>query len=338
MSDEIDQAVAPRRKKISIVSPCYNEELNVEYCYNTVKELFEKELSSYEREHIFSDNCSSDRTVEILREIAAKDKSVKIILNSRNFGGFRSIFNALTYATGDATLVFLAVDLQDPPELLPEFVRHWESGFEVVAGARRQREEGAILRFCRHVFYRLVNGLSDFEIPPDVGEFQLIDQKVWRVVVNNHDHYPFIRGIIASAGFKRIIVPYTWKRRKHGKSKTNFGALIDQALNGIFSFTNAPLRFCSLVGLGLAGACVLYAMAALALQILEPGLAPPGISTLIVALFFLGGVQLFFIGMLGEYVTAIHAQVRRSNAIVVERELINIDPADRIARKKALES
>jgi glycosyltransferase involved in cell wall biosynthesis len=311
---------------ISIISPCYNEEENVETCYNAVLALFAPggALARHEREHIFSDNASQDGTVEILRRLAAKDPAMKVILNARNFGPFRSNFNALRYATGDAILVFLPVDLQDPPELIPEMVGHWENGIEVVAGARANREETLVLRACRRIFYRLVNTLSDFEIPENVGEFQLIDRKVWEVVVSHRDHYPYIRGIIASAGFRRLILPYRWQARKRGISKNNALRLIDQALNGIFSFTDVPMRVSSLLGFVLASLALLYALFTILLSLLHTGQAPAGTKTIIVALFFFSGVQLMFIGMLGEYITAIHAQVRRG-PMVVERERININ-------------
>lgn len=221
-------------KTISVVSPCYNEEANVRKCYETVKAIFDSELPDYQREHIFSDNASTDQTVEVLREIANEDPTVKIIVNARNFGPFRSTFNGLHYATGDAVLVMLPVDLQDPPELIPEFVRHWENGVDVVAGARSNREEGFVMRMGRHAFYQIVNRLSDFEIPPDVGEFQLIDRKVLQSVLSYKDHYPYLRGIIASCGYKKLIIPYRWRARKRGISKATLPVLVDQALNGIF--------------------------------------------------------------------------------------------------------
>jgi glycosyltransferase involved in cell wall biosynthesis len=325
-------------KTISVVCPCYNEEENVRICYETVKGIFAAELPHYRLEMIFSDNSSTDGTVDILREIAAEDRDVKVIVNSRNFGPFRSLFNGLRYAEGDAVLVFLPADLQDPPELIPEFVRYWENGVEVVAGARENREESTALRTCRGVFYAIVNRLSDFEIPKNVGEFQLIDRKVWEVVVSNHDHYPYIRGIIASCGFRRVIVPYTWRARKRGISKNNVMRLIDQALNGIFSFTNAPMRVCTFVGFGLSAICILYALGSLLAFFFAPNFAPRGTMTIIVALFFLSGVQLAFIGMLGEYVTSIHAQVRRG-PIVIERERLNVDapPASPPGRPPARE-
>ncbi|MBC9034090.1 glycosyltransferase family 2 protein [Sphingomonas sp. JC676] len=312
------------RKKISIISPCFNEAGNVERCHQVVRDLFAGPLSEYDCEHIFADNASTDGTPDILRGIAARDPSVKVILNARNFGPFRSMFNALRSATGDAVVVFLAVDLQDPPEKIVDFVRLWETGVEIVAGARVNRQESLMLRLCRGAFYQIVNRLSDIDIPVNVGEFQLIDRKVWKAVVEHNDHYPYVRGIIASVGFSRVIVPYTWEARKVGISKNNLPRLVDQALNGIFSFTNAPMRACTFAGFGLAALCLLYALGSVAAYFLVPGMAPRGMMTVIVSLFFLSAIQLIFIGILGEYVTSIHSQVRRG-PMVVERERINFE-------------
>jgi polyisoprenyl-phosphate glycosyltransferase len=315
-------------KTISIISPCFNEADNVRACRDAVKALFAADgpLAAYRCEHIFADNASTDGTVDILREMATADTSMKVILNARNYGPFRSNFNALRAATGDAVLVFLPVDLQDPPEMIAEFVKLWESGVEVVAGARANREESLLLRACRGTFYRIVRSLSDIDIPIDVGEFQLIDRKVWQAVIQHDDHYPYIRGIIASVGFRRVIVPYTWAARKQGISKNNLPRLIDQALNGIFSFTSVPMRICSFLGLGMAALCFLYAMVSVGMWFFSPDLAPRGTVTMIVALFFLSGIQMAFIGILGEYVTSIHAQVRK-RPLVVERERLNMDEA-----------
>lgn len=314
-------------KKITVVSPCYNEEDNVAQCHEAMRAIFARDLPGYAREHIFVDNASTDRTVEILRAIAAGDPSVRIVVNARNFGVFRSTFNGLRHATGDATLVMLPVDLQDPPELLPEFVALWEQGYEVVAGARSTREEGWMLRTSRKAFYRIINALSDFELSPDVGEFQLIDRKVLAAVLSHNDHYPYIRGIIASVGFRRIIVPYVWKARKRGLSKHSLMMITDQALNAIFAFTKAPMRFCTFAGAGIAALCILFSVLSVIGYLLGAGIAPRGTTTIIVALFFLSGIQLLFIGMLGEYITAIHNQVR-GGPVVIERELINFVTED----------
>lgn len=312
------------RKLITVVSPCFQEEDNVERCYRAVKRIFDEHLPGYRREHIFSDNASNDDTVRILKEIARHDPGVKIIVNARNYGLFRSTFNAFSYAEGDAVLLMLPVDLQDPPELLPEFVKLWEQGYEVVAGARAEREEGLVMRGCRRIFYLIVNKLADFDIPENVGEFQLVDRKVLDAMMTHRDQYPYIRGLVASVGFRRVIVPYTWVERYSGKSKLRLGTLIDQALNGIFSFSSLPMRLATLLGFALSALCVLYAVAMVFAYFLMPGAAPRGITTLLVSVFFLSGVQLAFVGMLGEYVVAIHAQVRHG-AAVVERERVNVN-------------
>ena len=321
-------------KTITVVSPCYNEEDNVENCYEVVKAIFAKDLPNYRCEHVFVDNASTDKTVDILRGIAARDPSVKVVVNARNFGVFKSTFNGLQYATGDAVLVMLPVDLQDPPDLLPEFVGLWEQGYEVVAGARSTREEGLIIRSSRKAFYRIVNALSDFELSPDVGEFQLIDKKVLAAVLAHNDHYPYIRGIIASCGFKRVIIPYVWKARKKGVSKHNLIMMVDQALNAIFAFTKAPMRFCTFAGLALAAFCLLFSLFSVFAYFFGASIAPRGTTTIIVSLFFLSGIQLLFIGMLGEYITAIHNQVR-GGPVVIEAERINIDGAEKDAKKSA---
>lgn len=314
-------------KTISVISPAYNEEENVRRCHERLKAIFAEQLPAYRLEHIFADNASTDRTPDILREMAAEDPGVKVILNARNFGPFRSLFNALRYATGDAVLVFLPVDLQDPPELIPEFVRHWEQGIEVVAGARRNRKEAGWLKLSRSLFYRIVNAMSDFELPVDVGEFQLVDRKVWAAMMQHDDHYPYVRGIIASVGFKRLIIPYDWGVRDRGISKNNLPRLIDQAMNGVFSFTNAPLRLCIYIGFVVAILSFLYGIFSAIAYFFAPGVAPPGVTTIITAVFFLSAIQMIFIGVLGEYVTSIHSQVRR-RPLVVERDRLNIDPGE----------
>ncbi len=319
------------RKKITVVSPCYNEEDNVGICYETVKAIFDEHLPGYDREHVFVDNASTDTTVEILRELAANDDSVKVVVNARNFGVFKSTFNGMRYSTGDATLLMLPVDLQDPPELLPEFVNLWEQGYDVVAGARSTREEGFFLRNYRKAFYRIVNRLSEFEIEPDVGEFQLVDRKVLDAVLRHKDNYPYIRGIVASVGFKRITRHYTWKERKHGKSKHNYYMMVDQALNAIFAFTKAPARFCTLAGFFIAMACIIFSVFSVILYLFDTSIAPRGTTTIIVALFFLSGIQLLFIGILGEYITSIQAQVR-GGPMVIEKELINIEESGEATR------
>jgi transketolase C-terminal domain/subunit/glycosyltransferase involved in cell wall biosynthesis len=313
------------RKLISILTPCYNESENVRDCYLAVRRLFETTLANYDYEHIFADNASTDDTVRILKEIAADDPRVKIIVNARNFGPFRSAFNALLSARGDAVLVFLAADLQDPPEMIPEFIRRWEDGHEVVYAVRKRREESAVLRFLRRVYYRIVDKFAYASIPPDVGEFQLIDRVVVEALRRFDDYYPYIRGMIAMCGFRSTGIDYTWRARRKGISKNRWYHLVDQGLNGIISFSNAPMRICGMIGLVLSALSILYAAIQFGINVLFlREFAAPGIATLIVALFFFSGVQLLFLGVVGEYVMATHAQVRR-RPLVIERERVNFE-------------
>lgn len=314
------------RKLISVLTPCLNESTNVRDCHLAVRRLFETALADYDYEHIFCDNASTDDTVEILRGLAREDRRVKVIVNARNFGPFRSAFNGLLNARGDAVVVFLAADLQDPPELIVDFVRRWESGYEVVYGVRRRREEGWLLALLRKVYYRVVNQFASTTIPPDVGEFQLIDRVIVEALRGFDDYYPYIRGMIASCGFRSTGIDYTWVARRKGRSKNRWYHLVDQGLNGIISFSNVPMRICLATGFLLSGASMAYALIQLLINLVYfRELAPAGTATLIVALFFFSGVQLLFLGIVGEYVMAIHSQVRR-RPVVIERERVNFEP------------
>lgn len=316
-------------KTISIVTPCYNEEENVRDCYEAVRQLFERELAGYRREHIFCDNASTDRTLKILREIAAGDDSVRIIVNARNFGPLKNTFNGVMASSGDAVLLFLPADLQDPPELLPQFVKLWEDGNEIVYGIRATREEGWMMRTLRNMYYRLLTRFSEFLVPPGVGDFQLVDRRVVDNMRKVRDGYPFMRMMTFECGGQAIGVPYTWRARKKGFSKNKATALIDQGLNGLISFTNAPLRLGLFAGFTLSFLSIVYALANFLVGLIRyQKIADPGILTLIVAIFFFGGVQLFFMGMIGEYILAIYGQVR-DKPVVFERERINfVSPRD----------
>ncbi|MBM10331.1 MAG: glycosyltransferase [Magnetovibrio sp.] len=322
------------KKTISIVTPCYNEEESIRICYDAVRNLFDTELSNYNREHIFCDNASKDMTTDILRDIASKDTNVKVILNARNFGPMRSNFNGVMNASGDAVLLFLPADLQDPPELIPEFVQLWETGNEVVFGIRTLREEPLLMRLMRKVFYRLVSSLSYVDFPIDVGDFQLVDRKVVNAMMLYEDSYPFMRMMTFECGFKSIGIPYTWRSRQDGKSKNRFIHLIDQGLNGLVTFSRVPLRLSLFGGFALALACILYAIVSILITIFsDTASSQPGIPTLIVALFFFTGIQLFFIGMLGEYILSIHGQVRKQ-PMVIERERINFSVSNKNNRPR----
>jgi len=314
-------------KIISIITPCFNEEQNVVECHEAVKRVFEG-LEDYDFEHIFADNASTDNTLERLRELADRDKRIKVIVNSRNFGPLRSCFNALLSCGGDAAVVMLAADLQDPPELIPEFIKKWESGYEIVYGIRKKREGNAMLSLVKKFYYRLANQTSLVNLPPDTGEFQFIDRMVIEALREYDDYYPYLRGMIASCGFKSTGVEYTWQARKKGRSKSNLYHLVDLALNGLISFSNLPLRICILIGFLLAAGSIIYALSQLIINIIFfHQLVNPGMASLLVGIFFFTGVQLFFLGVIGEYISAIHFQVKR-RPLIIERERINFNIPD----------
>ena len=315
---------AARRKLISVVTPCYNEEEGIRECYEAVRRVFDEHLAGYDREHIFADNASTDRTLAILKEIAAIDPAVKIIVNARNFGPMRSHFNGVKAASGDAALLFMPADLQDPPDLLPQFVEKWEQGWEVVYGVRANRVEGFPMKQIRKFYYRLVSGTTYLDMPPDVGDCQFVDGQVLRVIQRFEDHYPFVRSMAFEVGFRATPLPYTVQARRRGISKNRLFHLVDQGLNGLISFSTVPLRIALYAGIVIALLSVIFAIVNVILTFVLNQDIPRGTPLLITALFFFSGVQLFFIGFLGEYVLSIHNQVK-ARPLVVERERVNFD-------------
>lgn len=229
-------------KTISVVTPCYNEEENIRDCYDTVRKIFEQELPSYKREHIFCDNASTDKSLAILREIAAADPCVKVIVNSRNFGPTPSTYNGVLAATGDAVLMFLPADMQDPPSLLPRFVKLWEAGNDIVYGIRAEREEGLVLRSVRRIYYWAVSKLSYIAVPPDVGDFQLVARPVIEAMRQIEDAFPYMRMMTFECGFTAVGVPYRWVARAKGISKNRLHHLVNEGMNGLITFSNAPMR------------------------------------------------------------------------------------------------
>jgi glycosyltransferase involved in cell wall biosynthesis len=299
-------------KKISIITPCYNEENNVRDCYETVKEVITKSLPNFTYEHIFADNASTDATLSKLKEIASQDVNVKVISNSRNVGPFRNMWNAMKSATGDAVIPFLPADMQDPPSVIPKFVSNWESGDLVVYGIRANRQEAWIMRKLRSTYYRLIRRFADSVIPLNSGEFLLADRRVIQSILTLDDAYPYIRGLIAQTAVRSSSISYTWVRRERGRSKNSFVDLIDQAINGFVSTSRLPARLALLSGflfsiLGFLGAVATF----IAFLFNREG-AIVGIPTIVVSIFLFGGIQLLFLGIIGEYVLSIHGQVRRT--------------------------
>ena len=311
-------------KKLSIITPCYNEELNVEICALELKKVMKEKLPEYDYEHIFSDNASEDSTLEKLRLMALVDSHIKVISNSRNVGPFRNMWNAMKSATGDAIVPLLPADLQDPPSIIPEFVKKWESGFLVTYGVRTNRQESFLMRVLRGTYYRIIKRFASAVIPINSGEFLLADKKVVDSVLSVDDQYPYIRGLIAQTGVKSSSVSYTWVKRERGKSKNNFIALIDQAINGFVSTSRTPARLALLGGFTLSILGFVYGLLTIFLAINSEGRAPVGIPTIIIGIFLLGGIQLFFLGLIGEYVLSVHGQVRRTPPMF-EIERINFE-------------
>ena len=306
-----------KTKKISIITPCYNEEANIPMCVSEVRNIMREKLPNYEYEHIFADNASSDATVQRIKEFAKKDHNIKLIVNSRNVGPFNNMWNALKSATGDAVVPLVPADLQDPPSVIPDFVKHWENGNLVVYGIRKKREESWFMRLTRSFYYRIIRRFASAVIPLNSGEFLLADKRVVDSILAKDDHYPYIRGLIAQTAVKSEQVEYTWKKRVHGKSKNNLLQLVDQGINGFVSTSRLPARITLLAGFLLSFIGIAGAVTTLLSFILNRGDVSIGIPTIIVSIFFFGGIQLLFLGIIGEYVLSIHGQVRRTPEMFV---------------------
>lgn len=311
-----------KKKLISIVTGVYNEEAIVLDVYRGIKEQMSK-LKNYNYEHLFLDNCSEDRTLAILKKIAAKDKHVKILSYSKNFGPIKSGFIGLKYAAGDA-IIYYEANMKDPIGLIPTFIKHWEDGYELVYGVRQQTSDNYLLGVMRRIYYRLVNTMSDEDLPLYFGGFGLIDRKIVDEVIKVDDYKPYIRGLLATVGFRHKKINYVRGQRPSGKgvSKSNLGYLIDFAINGLISYSIKPIRIMTFLGLGLSSVSVISAIVYLILKIFYWKVTVPGITGVIFLVLFFSGIQLFFLGVIGEYVGAIHSQVRKKPFVVI-REKIN---------------
>ena len=304
---------------ISIVTPCYNEEANVEAVYTQVKEVFSN-LPDYRYEHIFIDNASQDKTASILRKIAQQDKNVKVILNSRNFGHIRSPYYGLLQASGDAALLLVA-DLQDPPALIPQFLSKWKEGFKIVKGVKSESEESPSMFAIRKAYYSLINSVSEVELTKNYTGFGLYDQKVIEVLRSMDEPYPYFRGLISEIGFDSAQILYKQPSRRRGITSNNFYSLYDIAMLGIANHSKIPLRLATFLGFLMSIISLIVAVIYLILKLVYWGRFPAGIAPLVIGLFFFSSVQLFFIGIIGEYIGWIYTQVRK-RPLVVEKERI----------------
>ncbi|GAA0083781.1 glycosyltransferase family 2 protein [Clostridium sp. CTA-7] len=309
-------------KKISIVTPCYNEEGNVYNMFQSIKRVFES-IENYEYEHIFIDNCSTDRTGEILCEIAEEDARVKVILNARNFGPGRSGGYALLQAKGDA-VIGLACDFQEPPELIPDFIKKWEEGYKVVFGQKSESEESKIMFSIRTLYYKIIKKASSSDQLENVTGFGLYDKEVIKMMRWIDDPNPYFRGTIAELGYEVGLVQYVQPKRRAGKSSYNLFRYIDTAINGMINSSQVPLRIASYVGFIMSAISFIIGIIYFMLKIIYWNSFNIGIAPLVIGLFFLGSIQLAFIGVLGEYIGAILTRVTR-RPLVVEKKRINFE-------------
>lgn len=307
-------------KSITILTPCFNEEGNVRELYERVRAAM-CAIGGYRYEHIFIDNASQDGTVRVLKSIAANDTNVKIIVNMRNFGHIRSPMHALYQASGDAVIGIVA-DLQDPPEMIPEMVRHWEEGALAVLAIKRSSEESGLMFRIRKVYYRLVNQLSSMETFENFTGFGLFDRKVVDAVKDLDDPYPYFRGMIAEIGMPHVKLYYDQPERKRGITKNNFYTLYDLAMLGITNLSKVPLRLVTFTGFASSLFCVLAGLVYLVYKVLYWSRFPGGVAPIVIGLFLIASLQLFFMGILGEYIAAIHTFVQH-RPYVYERERIN---------------
>jgi glycosyltransferase involved in cell wall biosynthesis len=310
-------------KFISVVSGCYNEEDNVRELYRRVCRVFADELPEYTFEFILIDNASHDGTVKVLKEIASRDKRVKVIVNNRNFGHVRSPYYAVLQASGDAIIV-MASDLEDPPEMLPQFVRKWEEGYKVVLAQKTSGDEFFGFFLARRFYYYLINRLSDVPLVKDVTGFGLYDRRVIEDVRKIGDPYPYFRGLICDLGYEQFLIPFRKPVRKRGFSKNNLYTLYDLAILGFTNHSKVPLRLAVFAGVGMSLLSFLVAFAYLIYKLLYWRAFSVGTAPVVIGIFFLGAVQLFSIGMLGEYIGSIQTQVLK-RPLVIEKERINFD-------------
>ena len=310
-----------RKRLISIVTPCYNEAENIdELCQRIATVMADL---PYDYEHICIDNCSTDLTVSKIKAKTAKDKRVKLIVNARNFGHIRSPYYGLLQSNGDAS-VLIASDLQDPPEMIPEFIAKWEEGYKTVLAVKPESEESSIMFGLRKVYYRLIARISEVPLVKNATGAGLFDRAVVDVLRSIQDPYPYFRGLLCEIGFPIATVPFKQPRRERGVTKNNFYTLYDIAMLGITNHSKIPLRLMAMSGFLLSLLSLLTAFFFLAAKLVYWNSFQLGMAPILIGIFFFGAIQTFFIGVLGEYIGSIHTQVRNM-PLVVESERVNFE-------------
>ncbi len=310
-------------KTISVVVPCYNEAENVEAMADAVRETFKKDLPEYQYEIIFIDNDSSDGTRDIIRRLCSEDRGIKGILNAKNFGQFNSPYYGMLQSRGDCTIL-LAADFQDPVDMIPRFVLEWEYGYKIVIGIKNSSQENKFMYWLRGCYYKMIKMLSDVEQIEQFTGFGLYDAEFVQVLRELDDPTPFLRGIVAELGFRRKEIPYQQPRRRAGKTSNNFYRLYDAAMLSITSYTKAGLRLATIFGSICAAASMVVALIYLVMKLRYWDRFVAGMAPMLIGMCFLGSVQIFFIGMVGEYILSINQRIMR-RPLVVEEERINFD-------------
>lgn len=307
------------KKMISIVTPCYNEEENIDELYQRIAAVMA--TLPYDYEHICIDNASTDGTVKRIKELAAQDKRVKLIVNARNFGHIKSPYYAIQQSNGDAC-VLIASDLQDPPEMIVEFVKKWEEGFKTVLAVKPESEESSVMFFLRKSYYRLITKISEVALVQNATGAGLFDRAVIDILRTIDDPYPYFRGLLCEIGFPIATVPFKQPRRQRGVTKNNFYTLYDIGMLGITNHSKVPLRLMAMSGFFLAFLSLLVAFMFFVAKLLFWDSFQLGTAPILIGIFFFGAIQAFFIGVLGEYIGSIHTQVRKM-PLVVELERVN---------------
>lgn len=306
---------------LTILTPCYREAGNVRLLHERVREVMDALKAKYQFQHLFIDNASTDGTVEELRALAAQYPEVSVIINNRNFGHVRSPYHGMLQARGDAVIV-LAADFQDPPEMIPEFLRLWEAGNEIVVGQKTNSAESPVFFAVRRAYYRVVRKLADVELLENVTGFGLYSRKVIEELRALDEPYPYVRGLVCELGYRIARVPYQQPQRRRGITKNNFYTLYDVAMLGITSHSKVPLRLATMLGFAASALSFLVGLAYLIYKLIFWDRFALGVAPVVIGLFFFASVQLFFIGILGEYLGAIHTKVTK-RPLVIERERIN---------------
>jgi len=314
-----DRDLSMQKKLISVVSPCYNEEENIDELYRRITAAVEN-LSKYDFEFIFIDNSSTDGTRGILRDLAGRDSRVKVILNTRNFGHIRSPYWGIIQSRGDAT-IYMASDLQDPPEFIPQFIEEWEKGWKLVMMTKPVSQTSQLMHWFRKTYYSVLERISDVDIVRDATGFGLYDKRVLDIVRRIDDPYPFLRGIIWELGFPVKTIQFEQPRRHRGISKNNFYTLYDIAMLGVISHSLIPIRLAGLLGIGISSVCIVVAAVYFFLKLFYWDSFPLGTAPLIIGVFFLFGLLFGFIGLLGEYIGSIHTYVKKRPVVIAEERI-----------------